>query len=283
MSHRRRVADRLRDGTGRLATATARRLRPHAGLETRVGHHLAQLRARLPASPSPYRMPELLTAFSRTVPEPCVLQIGANDGQDYDPLRRHIRLGRWRAWLLEPVPDIHRRLVANTRYLDRVTALNLAIGPEDGWLPFYRVTPAAPGEDVPPWYDKVGSFDRDLIVKLSELWAPIEDRIEKTEVECVTIRTLLDRHPIGVPDLVHIDAEGFDGRILLQIDDVGLRPGVLLYEHAHLGDETASTAERLRGSGYSLFVEGMDTMAVHERLLADESTPLARAFREVTS
>ncbi|MDE0804040.1 MAG: FkbM family methyltransferase, partial [Acidimicrobiales bacterium] len=162
-------------------------------------------------------------------------------------------------------------------------ALNLAIGPEDGWLPFYRVTPAAPGEDVPAWYDKVGSFDRDLIVDLARLWAPIADRIEATEVECVTVATLLDRYPIGDPDLVHIDAEGFDGQILGQIHELGLRPGLLFYEHAHLADETESTAERLRSSGYSLFVEGMDTLAVHDRLLQDSSTPLTRAFREATA
>lgn len=273
----------VREGTGRAATAVTRRVRPHVGLDTRLGHHLAQVRAWLPPSPTPHVMPELVRAFARTIRQPRVLQIGANDGQDYDPLRRHLRLGRWHAWLLEPVPDIHRRLVENTRFLGRVTALNLAIGPEDGWLPFYRVTPARPGEVVPPWYDKVGSFDRELIVDLARLWEPIVDRIEKTEVECVTVETLLDRYPIGVPDLVHVDAEGFDGQILGQIHDVGLRPGLLFYEHAHLAAETEPTADRLRSSGYSLFVEGMDTLAIHERLLQDLSSPLAQAFREATS
>lgn len=276
------LKSRLRAHTGRLATKVTLRVRPHAGLDTRIGHHLAQIRAMLPPSPTPYHMPAVIDAFARTVSDARVLQIGANDGQDYDPLRRHLRRGRWHAWLLEPVPDIHARLVANTRFLPRVTALNLAVGPEDGILPFYRVTPAAPGEDVPPWYDKVGSFDRTLIEGLSDLWAPIVDRIEETEVECVTLATLLERYPIGTPDLLNIDAEGFDGEILAQMHDVGLAPGVIVYEHSHLGDDEETTVERLRAAGYRSFVEGMDTLAVHERLLRGD-TPLVRAFDEATS
>jgi hypothetical protein len=48
--------------------------------------------------------PRLLAAFADAYPEAAFVEIGSNDGEQHDHLRRHIREHRWRGLMVEPVP-----------------------------------------------------------------------------------------------------------------------------------------------------------------------------------
>ena len=52
------------------------------------------------------------------------------------------------------------------------------------------------------------------------------------EVRCLSVATLLARHSIVRLDLLVIDTEGWDWRILRQFDLARLQPKLLLYETA---------------------------------------------------
>src|SRR6478672_5357121 len=77
-----------------------------------------------------------------------VVQIGANDGVTYDPLRRFIVKYGFRGVLVEPQPDAFARLQKNYSDLPRITFEQAAIAEADGEKPLYRFKP---GPGVPDW------------------------------------------------------------------------------------------------------------------------------------
>jgi hypothetical protein len=83
--------------------------------------------------------------------------------------------------------------------------------------------------------------------------------ISRKQVRCETLASLLDRHGVSRIDLVHVDAEGHDHRIIRQIDFERFSPRLILYEHG--GDAADVSADLLARKGYTLIDCG-DRMAV---------------------
>lgn len=198
------------------------------------------------------------------------VQVGSNDGVQGDPLHQLIlRNRRWRGMFVEPVPFLFRRLVSNYHNADRFVFVNKAISVEAGRQTFYYVAEEAKtylSGNLPFWYDQLGSFNRDHILK--HLDGKLGPYIIEQEVETQTLPDLLDEHGVSQVDLLHIDTEGFDEQVLSQFDFVKYKPSVVFFEHLHLSqDEKASAAALLRSNGYTLSIYGTDTLA----LLSDQA------------
>lgn len=194
------------------------------------------------------------------------VQVGSNDGLHNDPLRDFVLASPgWRGVFIEPVPFIFERLRANYADAARFSFENVAIGTGDGpaATPFYYVSAAARaalGDELPAWFDQLGSFDRTHIVK--HLDGKLEPYIVETEVETVPLQVVLDRNDVTRLDLVHIDTEGFDYDVLVQIDLARYRPAAVLYEHRHLDiDKQRAAVTYLAQHGYSCTVYDGDTLA----------------------
>ena len=221
---------------------------------------------------------ELMAAFAEAYPRATFVEIGSNDGAQYDDLRPHVLEGRWSGLMVEPVPYVFERLARNYGHLDGVALANVAVADREGRLPFHHLAEADPGElaALPSWYDAIGSFDRDTVLRHREI-PGIEERLVTTEVECETFEALCDRHGIGEIDLLAIDAEGSDAMVLAQVDLERRRPRLVTFEHYHLAtEERARIRERLEALGYELLEEFLDTWALETR--DDE---LTRRFRQL--
>jgi len=136
-----------------------------------------------------------------------LVQIGSNDGKTGDPLFPLLqKYQSWKALFVEPVPYLYKRLSENYT-ASRFTLENVAIG-EAGNMNFYWVDPKAKDHlpDLPYWYDQLGSFDRNHIVK--HLDGVLEPYILSAEISCITLDTLLDRNTISDIGILHIDTEG---------------------------------------------------------------------------
>ena len=73
----------------------------------------------------------------------------------------------------------------------------------------------------------------------------------RESVPCLRVETLLARHGIVRTDLLIIDTEGWDWRVLRQFDLRALQPWLILVEHQHLmPDETVGMHDRFRRDGY---------------------------------
>jgi FkbM family methyltransferase len=209
--------------------------------------------------------PKLLRAFAESYPEAVFVEIGANDGDQYDHLRPFILSRPWRGVLVEPAPYVFERLNANYGRFDRLSLENVAIADRDGSLPFYHLVEVSSEErdQLPDWYDALGSLSRDALLRHADRIPDIERRLVCIDVPCLTLSSLCERNGIDRLDLLLIDTEGYDWQIVRQIDFAALRPRLLIYEHYHLSpDDRAASRAHLNGLGYETLEEGFDTFCL---------------------
>jgi hypothetical protein len=89
------------------------------------------------------------------------LQVGANDGLMDDPIHFLVRKYGWCGVLLEPDPQLFKRLEKNYSGVDGPILVNAALSPIDGEATFYRIRM---DEKMPNWCAGLGSFRRDVIL-----------------------------------------------------------------------------------------------------------------------
>ena len=78
---------------------------------------------------------------------------------------------------------------------------------------------------------------------------------------------MFDRNRVESVDLIHIDTEGFDYKVLSQVDLKRYKPSAILFEHHLLSDQEFLQARKLlRSSGYRQFQYGNDTLAIKKSL-----------------
>ena len=193
------------------------------------------------------------------------LQIGSNDGVQSDPLRDLIIKNRyWHGVFVEPVRFLWEQLRKNYRDTRRFAFENVAVSDKDEFRTFYylaeEVYEAIPS--LSQWTRGIGSFNREHL--LEHLQPSAWPFIKAEELECVTLPTLLKRNGLSGLDVLHIDTEGYDYKVLSQFDFKAQQPAVVLYEHVHLDERERELARKLLVQyGYSLEEFRSDTLALH--------------------
>lgn len=190
------------------------------------------------------------------------VQVGSNDGVTGDPLR-DLALDRgWRGLLIEPVPFIFKRLQANCGGNPKFSLANVAIDQTAGVRPFFYLDETtAITKRLPIWYDQIGSFDKSHIIK--HFGPEIEPHICVAEVQCRPLMEVIADHDVDRCDLLHIDTEGYDYKILSQFDFEKLRPKVILYEHVHLPEhEKQAAIDLVSRHGYRAKLIGRDCLCI---------------------
>ena len=197
------------------------------------------------------------------------VQVGSNDGFSNDPFCEWVLSTDTDAYFFEPVPMVYSRLVEN--YTSRMTGqdssrlhfFNEAVTDDGSNLVFYSVSDRATtelGSTLPYWWDQLGSFDRTHITK--HLDGILEPFIVETKVLTVSLSTFIDREKIEQIDVLHIDAEGHDFRVLKSLDLSKSRPRLILIEHKHLSlDDRVDLLAFLNGGGYRIREFQSDLMA----------------------
>lgn len=191
-----------------------------------------------------------------------VLQIGANDGKQSDPVHRFITDFGWRGVLVEPVSRNFKALAAT--YATQVSAetvslVRAAITQEIGQATMY----------VPKLGDDALKGKESLHPRVIQKhdWmvrGGWRDHMAEESVPTLTLSALLRAFPGFKPDVVVTDTEGHDAVIIDQFDLLSpTRPLVVMHEHAHLNPSDRSRIrEKLIGAGYSLTALRRDTVAL---------------------
>lgn len=191
------------------------------------------------------------------------VQVGSNDGSHGDPIRDLvIRNTNWKGLFIEPIPFLFERLKQNYNNSERFIFEKIAISTKRGIQKFYYVSEDAKAQlgSLPKWYDQLGSFDRNHILK--HLEGKLEPYIVEEDIETVTMQEIFDRNNIEKIDLLHIDTEGFDYKVLSQVDFLRYKPSVIMYEHKHLSDDEKNLAKSLlQKYNYKCFPNRGDTLA----------------------
>lgn len=171
------------------------------------------------------------------------IQIGANDGCDF--LKYWIKRFKWKGILVEPIPWVFETLKKTYSNYDKVIFENVAVSDVLGTKPFY-VSP------------KEGRSSSLGFIHQSMRKHQQRKDYKTVMVECVDFNALLDKHNVN-PDIVVIDAEGYDYRIIKTIDFERFKPDVLMYEHKEL--PLATECRRyVKNKGYKTYSYSNNTI-----------------------
>jgi FkbM family methyltransferase len=213
----------------------------------------------------------VLHRLGRDRADVAVLQIGAMDGKRFDPVYAFIKHYRWRAWILEPLPDLFAALAAHYAGHDHATPVPAALLPRDGVATMHRVPREAVASGaVPDWAEGLGSFrpERNALGGVgvgigSAIHTALGRHATEEPVDGLTLATLAERYGIARIDLLQVDAEGCELDILQQIDRHGFRPRVIHLEHWALPlHERGALLGLLGERGYSLRMSESDVLGI---------------------
>lgn len=190
-------------------------------------------------------------------PEFTFIQVGAFDGITKDPLRKYITKCGWRGIVIEPQATAARQLRELYGGNDRIVILQAALDCESGKRTLFTVDSST----APSWAGGLASFQRETIVKHSDLIPGLETMIREDSVDCVTFDKVLGCLPSNQLDLLQIDTEGADGYILTLFPLDRLQPSIIHWEVKHLSTaQREECLERLAGFRYRFAVSGDEDM-----------------------
>ena len=89
---------------------------------------------------------------------------------------------------------------------------------------------------------------------------------------------LFARNQISEISVLHIDTEGYDWKILSQLDIEKHEPKFILYEHNHLSEEEKSDSIDFLKEKYTLFQLGIDILAVNRVFGKNKITEMQNHF-----
>jgi FkbM family methyltransferase len=185
------------------------------------------------------------------------VEIGANDGKKNDPLYDRIKKYGWRGILVEPDSANFEKLKENYRGIEGLIFENTGIGPESGELLFYKIKDITDQE--PGWYDQVGSFDKNTFLKNISYGKGLDQRIVAEPRPVIHFDELLEKNNFRDVDLLHLDAEGFDYRILRSINFAKYDIRMVLFESEWMTkSELKELIQYLRNHQYRVYRSGID-------------------------
>jgi FkbM family methyltransferase len=189
------------------------------------------------------------------------LQIGANDGYLSDPLNLAIFRHRLTGTFVEPQSNYYRELQRTYRNFDGMRFLQYAIAAKHGVMNMYTLD-CSSGR-LPVWAHGVGTLSHEQIRKFGDQIENIESYIRHDEVQCITVAELLDRALHRDPDILVVDAEGFDHLILSQFDFSRLATKLVIYETESMDKADAvDLTRKLEAGGFAIFEAEQDTIAL---------------------
>ena len=199
------------------------------------------------------------------------IQVGAFDGITKDPLRKYIDKCGWRGVVIEPQPRAANQLRELYRDNNRIIILQAALDGKSGRRTLYTVD--APRG--PAWAGGLASFQRETIVKHSDLIPGLETMILEDAVDCVTFDEVLEVVKRKQIDLLQIDAEGADGHILSLFPLNRVQPAIIHWEVKHLStSEREACLDRLAAFAYRFAPSGdEDMLAVLNAQSATQGSP----------
>lgn len=188
------------------------------------------------------------------------VQIGAHDGLHYDPVRSFVTKYHWRGILVEPQPEIFKRLVANYKDESQLILENIAIDSQDGQATLYAFKKT---DELPDHATMLASFNRGALEHNSHNY---KGEIEELSVPTLTLTSLLSKYQVNKLDLLQIDTEGHDFRIIQMLAGSHIKPTIIHFENAGMNTEQLYECyELLHGWNYRVLPIGIDTIAYQQQ------------------
>lgn len=185
-----------------------------------------------------------------------VIQIGALDGVSFDPLWPILRNLPLHTLRVEPHPVYFDKLKLLHVNDSHVQCENVAIGSIDGEIPLYFVEPH---KAMPTWATGITT-----IIPDAKLLGRFASHVRSIRVRSVRFETLLRETSFPLPDVVVVDAEGFDLEIVEQVLSLKA-PRVVMFEIAHYQNGFDRAKALMCPHGYQVIPLGYDVVCALPR------------------
>lgn len=186
---------------------------------------------------------------------PRLIQIGANDGASGDPVHELIASGELRGLLVEPQPEPFARLRETYAGVEGLAFENAAVTETEGPVEMLTATGRTTIGSILP--------DR-TILHLHD------GELRKVTVEGRPLASILARHAIDRFDVLQIDTEGFDYRVLCQVDLRARGVSIVNLEYFCLPvAERLAVCDRLEAAGFAWIFTRRDILGVDRSLFGD--------------
>ena len=173
------------------------------------------------------------------------VQIGANDGITADPIHKHIVKYGWRGILVEPVKFYFEQLVKNYKGQMGLEFENVAITEKNGKCDFFRFPIRHSKFSHLMGGGGLSSLTEDNLLKRRWRIPFVRKIMIKEKVPSMTLNGLLQKHNVKKIDLLIIDAEGHDDKILKQLDFNLWKPAIVVFEHNNINKNKRNYCEHL--------------------------------------
>ncbi len=199
------------------------------------------------------------------------LQIGANEGDTQSDHIFNKITKTTRAILIEPVPYFYNKLQQNYKSklngnVDNLIFLNIAISDKDDFITLYVPSPDNDFSKFPEWISGIASSNPTHIEK--HLNAHNIDsssfKIDKLNIKSYSFNSLIDQYKIDSVDNLHVDTEGHDYDILINLDLNKLKPKNIIFENKHMdgvstkGDKYNKLLNYFKENGYKVISENSE-------------------------
>lgn len=179
------------------------------------------------------------------------IQIGSNDGIQYDDLHSLIIENKWKGVLVEPLPSAFSALQQTYRGVEGLRFVNSAIVSKIGGpstVTFY---------EHPEFSVCSGLEVRTGLQKMAQM--------KEIKVNAMSMFDLLSPYFGKTIDLVNIDVEGFDISLIKAIPYDLIKPKLIRYEHKHFSLQVrVGIRQYMKKHGYKNFTETNDTIFVYQ-------------------
>ncbi len=174
----------------------------------------------------------LETLFSKNLIN-TLIQVGSNDGKRFDNLNKFIKKYSPKSILVEPIKQDFDELKKNYSNQKNIFFENSAISINNKINTLFKVD-----ELKLKFYDEhikgIASFEKNHLLK----HGVSKSHIKEVKVNSLSMNDLLKKYSIIHLDLLMIDAEGYDGEIVIDFLSINsLRP-LIIFEYIHVNHNT---------------------------------------------
>ncbi len=205
-----------------------------------------------------------------------VIQIGANDGINNDPIHKFIKRDNWKGVLLEPQSYVYKQFLTKIYKKNKgIHILNAGISSKDGSQTLYKI-----GFCDMRWATGLASFQKDNVEKAFSTGLvqkkckkhnieipPPAEQITTEEIMTISPESLITKYDISNIDLLQIDTEGFDYEVIKIFNIEKFKPKVVIFENSHLSEkDMKSCCADFENNKYDVKHFGANTIAMRHPL-----------------
>lgn len=174
--------------------------------------------------------------------KPSIVVIGAMDGHSFDDMTGYLTMYRWSGLFVEPIPyqfNALKRFHNSLNYMHQCKYENCAISEYNGDIEMLTIDIKAIEDGlIHPCFGGMSAVypPRNGLSSQGDA-ATVAAYGKRIKVPCKTLQTVLTKHGANHIDIIRVDAEGWDWKILKQLDLSIYRPKLIRSEYINLQPE----------------------------------------------